>query len=295
MSFAEMLRDYKNKFESFLSADIQTWGEKNPLLGPCEYALLNGGKRFRPAIVMMIAEALGNQLDVSKAAIAVECFHCASLIADDLPCMDDDDFRRDKPSLHKAYDEATALLASYSLISKGYEYIYINGQELKRNSSFSKTSDERALLAIENATFNTGIQGIQTGQYLDLYPTENTLNMLLEVFHKKTVTLFEVSFVFGWLFGGGQIDKLNLVKRAAYSFGMAFQLADDIDDLKQDLAKGRSMNFAIMLGVEEAFKRFGDEVGSFKTNLKELGIISNKLDGMMELLVQQTMLKINQI
>src|SRR3989339_1471770 len=112
---------YRDKVEQELAKSISRLGEKTKLRDACEYALTNGGKRFRPLIVLMVSEALGKDLNVSDAALSVEFFHTASLIADDLPCMDNDDERRDKPSLHKVYGETISLLSSSALITAAFE------------------------------------------------------------------------------------------------------------------------------------------------------------------------------
>ena len=109
---------YRDKIEQEIAKSIVAFGEKTKLRDACEYALTNGGKRFRPLIVLLIAEALGHGMNVYPSALSVEFFHTASLIADDLPCMDNDDERREKPSLHKVYGESIALLASYALITQ---------------------------------------------------------------------------------------------------------------------------------------------------------------------------------
>ena len=100
------LRALKGRIKKNLRAGIEKMGEKGVLRDACEYALLNGGKRFRPMIVLMTAEALHHGLDVMPVALSVEYFHTASLIIDDLPCMDNDDFRRGKPSLHKCFPKS---------------------------------------------------------------------------------------------------------------------------------------------------------------------------------------------
>src|SRR5580700_10040570 len=94
---------HRDRIEQEIAKSIASFGEKNKLRDACEYALTNGGKRFRPLIVYLIAEGLGNNLNVSDAALSVEFFHTASLVVDDLPCMDNDEERRDKPSVHKVY------------------------------------------------------------------------------------------------------------------------------------------------------------------------------------------------
>lgn len=247
----------------------------------CEYALLNGGKRFRPCIVFMMAKALGRDVDVTHAALAVECFHTASLVADDLPCMDDDDERRNKPSVHKKYGEATALLVSYALIAAGYGGIAANAAEVvKAIPSFETDCNRLGVLALENASFNTGLTGATGGQFLDIFPPDLTLPTLRDVIHKKTTSLFEIAFVFGWLFGGGNPDYLPIVKRVASHFGMAFQIADDLGDVEQDMSNGRKVNMAIVFGVEAARQMFHEETVGYKKALSDLGVDTKELIGL---------------
>ena len=133
LSFASILEPYKQYIEQKLRESVEQLGDKNPLRDACEYAFLNGGKRFRPALVLMIAKGIGFEADVSQAALGIEFFHTASLIADDLPCMDNDEERRHKPTTHRIYGESTALLATYALISAGYACLAKNGNIIKRN------------------------------------------------------------------------------------------------------------------------------------------------------------------
>ena len=96
------------------------------------------------------------------------------------------------------------------------------------------------------------------------------------IVYKKTITVFEVSFVFGWLFGGGSIDKLSSVKKAAWHFGMAFQMQDDIDDIEQDNKKNRTINFASLFGIEKTSTMFFQEVNSLKKSLRSLNLYSKE-------------------
>ena len=218
---------YKKRFEADLVSFIEKMGEKTPLRDACGYSLLSGGKRFRPALVLMIAEAIGN-CDVMPAARSVEFFHTASLIADDLPCMDNDSMRRGIPSLHKAFGESTAILASYTLIAAGYGGIYENAEKMRLCPQFAQSADQRAVECLKSVTFCAGIQGATQGQFLDLFPPDSKVETLREIIYKKTVTLFEISFFLGWLFGGGDFSALPLLKKCAYHLGMAFQIADDL-------------------------------------------------------------------
>lgn len=273
------LKMYKQAFEAHLKEAIEKLGEKSKLRDACEYALLNGGKRVRPIIVMMIAQALGKGKNVLDACLSVEFFHTASLIADDLPCMDNDDFRRDKPSVHKVFGETVALLASYALITEGFEMIHQSAQPFP---------GEVGMLALSCATKGSGFNGATGGQFLDLFPKGKTLNHIREVIEKKTVTLFEVAFVFGWLFGGGDVALVGEVKKAAYHFGMAFQIADDLDDLKQDGHREGSPNMALCLGVDEAHRFFEVEMESFAAQMKKLQIFNLEFQQLSDFLASKS-------
>ncbi|HSX10364.1 MAG TPA: polyprenyl synthetase family protein [Chlamydiales bacterium] len=255
------IEDYRARVETAMGRFIEELGEKNGLRDACEYALMNGGKRLRPILVLMIGEALGKGLDVMPVALSVEFFHTASLIADDLPCMDNDDVRRNRPSLHKAVGESVAILASYALIAEGYGGIYRNGSV--KNAT---------VLCLEAATRCAGIRGATNGQFLDLYPPSASLESIQKIIYQKTVTLFEISFVFGWLFGGGEEEKLKQVQMCAYHLGMAFQIADDLLDNLQDAEQESAINIVAACGREKALALFEAEMFAFTASLKELGL-----------------------
>lgn len=281
--FLQKLYARKENIEKLIETSVLALGKKTELRDACEYALKNGGKRFRPALVFMIAEALDRHSDVSHAALAVEFFHTASLIADDLPCMDNDDERRNMPSLHKVYGETVALLASYSLIAAGYECLAKNVEAIKNNIK----SDRICVLALENVTHNAGLSGATGGQFLDIFPPDLSLETLKEAIHKKTVALFEIAFVLGWLYGGGDEAQLGLVKKAASHFGMAFQIADDIGDVEQDQKNERKVNIAGVCGKERAYAMFYEEIAGYLQILKMLKLDTPELKSMICLLTGQ--------
>ena len=264
---------HRDRIEQEIAKSIGSFGEKNKLRDACEYALTSGGKRFRPLIVLMVAEGLGNGLSVYDSALSVEFFHTASLIADDLPCMDNDDERRDKPSLHKVYGETIALLSSYALITAAFEKIHKNALVMREaDPLFSSCSDRACVIALESAAQCAGILGATGGQFYDLFPPNLNLETVRQVIYKKTVTLFEVAFIFGWVFGGGDFVQLDLVKKCAFHMGMAFQIADDIADLQQDEKKQKEMSMARLVGKDRSLHLFDDEMRHFQRCLKELDL-----------------------
>src|ERR1700733_960225 len=115
-----ILSEFQEQVDTVIIKNLDLIGPKSSIRDACEYALTSGGKRIRPAIVLMVNKSLGFGVDATYAALATEFFHTASLVVDDLPSMDDDDERRDRPSTHKVFGEAAALLTSYALISAGY-------------------------------------------------------------------------------------------------------------------------------------------------------------------------------
>ena len=274
----KLLLPYKERVDSDIAALIPKMGEKTALRDACEYALLTPGKRFRPAIVWMIANALGVNPWVNKAALAVEFFHTSSLIADDLPCMDNDDLRRGRPTVHKAFDEAIALLASFALIAAAFEHTAQAAIDMKQSSVLALQADEVCRIATHESGRVNGILGLIGGQFLDLYPSKVTQELIAEIIAKKTATLFELSFVYGWIFGGGDVNRLDDVKEAALHFGFAFQILDDIDDFEQDTQAGKQINYAVAFGIDEAKRAIHDHTEKFQQKLKDLRLHSQELE-----------------
>ncbi len=273
-----MFEKYRNRIEAELEKTLSEMGTKTALRDACEYALKSGGKRLRPLFVLMIADALDNGLDAIQAALSVEFFHTSSLIADDLPCMDNDDERRNRASLHRAFEESVALLASYTFIAAGYEGIYKNGKAMKADPRFQGRADEATLLSLEIATRCAGIFGATGGQYLDLFPPDRSLETIRTIIEQKTVTLFQISFAFGWLFGGGDPSLLKEVEKVAYHLGMAFQIGDDLQDRVQDGVHCCEINIASALGVEQSYDLFASEMEAFVEGLKRLGLWNQEFE-----------------
>lgn len=268
-----VLIPYQKKVDAAIMDYIAQMGPPSVVRDACLYALSSPGKRIRPCLTLMVSEALGHGADVRMSALGVEFFHTASLVADDLPSMDDDESRRNMPTVHKKFGEGIALLSSYALIAEGYACIAKNAEAVKnRSCSFSDRWSVLCSEALVNATYNTGLNGATGGQFLDLVPPDISLSTIREIIHKKTGSLFEIAFVFGWLFGGGELSLLGEVKRAAYHFGMAFQIADDLGDREQDAVNQRLVNVANVFGEEAAVSMFHEEHDCFFQSINEFGL-----------------------
>ncbi|MFS2153511.1 polyprenyl synthetase family protein [Rhizobium sp. Rhizsp42] len=193
------------------------------------YAVLNGGKRLRPLLVVETATMLGGNRDAAlRIGAALECVHCYSLVHDDLPAMDDDDLRRGKPTVHIAYDEATAILAGDSLLTYAFDII-------ASTSGIDEASKVALILALSRAS---GLGGMAGGQALDLAaekqaPDEQGIIMLQAM---KTGALIRFACEAGAIVAGSPTEDRATLRRFGERIGLAFQLADDILDLTADSA-----------------------------------------------------------
>ena len=195
------------------------------LVESMRYSLLGAGKRLRPLLALAAAEAAGEFFDagVRQAAAAVELIHCYSLVHDDLPAMDDDDFRRGKPSNHKAYGEATAILAGDGLLTLAFAWLAEAGVETGRPRAFG-----RAALALARGA---GIQGMVRGQARDLAgPAPSSVEELERLHGEKTAALFRAAIEVGAEAAGAAPDDVACLARFGEQYGIAFQHADDLDD-----------------------------------------------------------------
>lgn len=266
-----MLQAFREEIELALQTYLQE-KKDSPLFHAAQYVLCQKGKRIRPLLVCLIADALGEGCDVMPAALGVEFFHTASLIADDLPCMDNELFRRGEPTLHKAFSESTSILTSFALIAAGYGSLAENQKLLERKRG-KQNASTATFFCLRAASEAGGFLGAPAGQYVDLSPPDRALATLEKVFYQKTVTLFEMTFYFGWLFGGGNPTKLEDVRALAYDLGMAFQLTDDLQDFEEDRER-EGLNLAVALGKEKAIQLFEERTASLEKGLKSLNLFN---------------------
>lgn len=246
------------------------------------YSLLDAGKRIRPALAMEFCKAAGGKYeDVLDCACAIEMIHTYSLIHDDLPCMDDDDMRRGRPSCHKKFGEATALLAGDALQS-------LSAQTIAQCKTLS--ADKLLRISGELARLS-GFEGMIGGQMIDLDSEgKNEISFeILEAMDKgKTCALIESACVAGCIAAGAEESLIVAARSYAFELGMAFQIVDDILDVVGDEkklgkpvasdAENNKSNYVSVLGLENAkllaadhTKNAVDALAPFGENGKLLG------------------------
>jgi len=195
------------------------------------YSVLNGGKRLRPALTLAACEAVGGGPETAlPAACAVEFIHAFSLIHDDLPALDNDDFRRGKPTTHRAFGEAIAILAGDALLALAFETV------TKRTKGVPA---EVALEVARRIASAAGVGGMVAGQVVDMISEGKEISPeTLEFMHRnKTGSLIEASVVAGGLLGGGTAEQIEALSLYGRKVGLAFQIADDILDIEGEQAK----------------------------------------------------------
>ncbi len=195
----------------------------NPLFDAARYTLLSSGKRLRPLLTLITAQIYHVPLEAALTpACALELIHTYSLIHDDLPCMDNDDLRRGKPTLHKAYNEGHALLTGDFLLTYAFEVL----------SQAPALSAEIKLSLIATLAEYAGANGMIGGQLIDLSSQDRALDLetLILMHHKKTAALFSAALTFGGLLGKAAPGDFLLLKQIGENLGCAFQIFDDLED-----------------------------------------------------------------
>lgn len=246
--YIKQINEYQEKIKSTLHSFVREKEfYKKEVMQAMEYSILGPGKRIRPILAIEFCKMCkGDYESFYEIACCIELIHCFSLIHDDLPCMDDDDFRRGQPSCHKKFGEAEALLAGDALNTLPFEIItnaYNSG----------KISAEVAIKLVGEISRATGINGMIGGQAFDMYSimmknfnTQN-LNLLHEL---KTCRLLEASCVIGCIMANADEETIENARAFGKRLGYAFQIIDDI------------------LDVEGSFDNLGKPIGSDKENGK---------------------------
>ena len=281
MSFALRLQqnaaDIEQALDTLLSA-VRLAGPGQPperLIAAMRHGTLEGGKRLRPFLLRETAQMFGIASERSlAAAVTVELIHCYSLIHDDLPAMDDDDIRRGRPTVHKAFDEATAILAGDALLTLAFGHLAEHGAG--GNAALA------ARLVVELAA-GAGTGGMVGGQMADIEGETSGLNetAIARMQAMKTGALIRASVRMGALLGAADTDALGQLTAYAEAAGRAFQLADDLLDVTasaeamgkatgKDAGAGKQTLVA-RVGVDAARRHLGDIVHDAITALTPFG------------------------
>ena len=256
--------DYQTQYQTYLSqasaalekACAQFLPEESEVCRAARYSLLGGGKRIRAVLVLSVCDMLGGDLQAAEAfSAAVEMLHCYSLIHDDLPCMDNDDLRRGRPSCHKAFGEATAMLAGDVLLTEAFEAV--------ANASASPQACVQAAKALG---LGAGSRGMVYGQELDLkYEALAATEEQLRLIHRnKTGALINAAIQMGAAAAGADAGRCRALEAYAYGIGLVFQIVDDVLDVTStpeqlgkpvgsDSENGKT-TFATLYGVNGAME-----------------------------------------
>lgn len=254
----------------------QTWPAR--LHEAQRHALLSPGKRFRPLLCLFVAKGAGFD---GKAAIDVGCVaemvHAASLILDDLPCMDDADVRRNQPTTHIAFDESTAILSATALLNRAFGVI----------SRLEKVSAAQRVELVDLLSYAVGSKGLIAGQMADLSNTDDDASIaeIERLNTLKTGALFDFSVEAAAILANSSASQRAALKDFSYHLGLAFQLMDDVKDTvmsdeQAEKSVGRDVGKATILaiaGSEAAMERLSGYISSAKDALSRADLSNIKL------------------
>ncbi|MBM4275032.1 MAG: polyprenyl synthetase family protein [Deltaproteobacteria bacterium] len=257
------LKAYLEERRALINRSLQAYlpavrGPAFRVVEAMHYSLFAGGKRLRPILCLAAAEAVGGDPgEALPAACALEMIHTYSLIHDDLPAMDDDDLRRGKPTCHRQFDEATAILAGDGLLTEAFHI-------LAAASPRHAGSEASLLEVIELISKAAGYQGMVGGQMLDLQAEGRQVTLKeLETIHRlKTGALLTASCRAGAILGGGTRSEITILTGYGEKFGLAFQITDDLLDVEGSTAEmgkpagsdeaRQKATYPALLGVEKS-------------------------------------------
>lgn len=220
------------------------------LYSAMQYSIFSGGKRLRPILVLEGAALFGDEKKILPAACAIEMIHTYSLIHDDLPCMDNDEMRRGKPTVWKKYGEGVALLCGNAMLVLAYQIL------VQEQAKYIKNSKENIIKLLQEMSLMIGASGLIGGQMQDIF-SSNDLDDLKYVHLNKTAKLIILSVKVGAVLFGAKDKYLNVLHRFGEKIGTAYQIADDI--LDRGKKKERS-NYANLVGLDTAKKCLREEI-----------------------------------
>ncbi|WP_425540155.1 polyprenyl synthetase family protein [Microaceticoccus formicicus] len=263
-----MINKYKNIIEESLVALCDNIHRDNGLKESITYSVLSGGKRLRP-ILMLTSYSMYNTEydDVLSFALGIELIHNYSLIHDDLPSMDNDDYRRGLQTVHKKFDEATAILTGDALLTHAYT-IMLN--DTLNTKDFDLR--DRKLKAMNLISKRSGIDGMILGQVIDIEDGLLSLDELINMYNRKTSDLFNAALVSGSIIGGASDIEQKYISDFAYHLGLMFQILDDLMDYERDIQIGK-ITVVTSLGMTEGRHLAEMHYNEALNCLKQLSIV----------------------
>lgn len=250
-----------------------------PLQEMAHYSLLSPGKRLRPLLTLVTATTFGASIEAALSpACALEFIHTYSLIHDDLPCMDNDDFRRGKPSLHKAYSEGHAVLTGDYLLTFAFQIL----------SESPHLSATQKVQLIQLLSMRAGNQGMIGGQYLDIASQGQKISWetLHHLYLGKTAALITAALEFGGIIAHANPEEMQLLNQAGRDLGLAFQIIDDI--LDSDTESQKATNILFHMIKKEAQEKANALFHSATNHLSQLPHPTHHLQQLAQKLIYRT-------
>lgn len=261
MNFQDELKNRTKEIEAVLKSFLpEEKGFAKTMAQAMNYSVLAGGKRLRPMLILETCRMFGGREELAYPFMAaMELIHTHSLVHDDLPALDNDDYRRGRLTTHKVYGEAMGVLSGVSLLNYAYEVMFTAFDKAKNTGEQAKV-----IQALKVMAHKTGIYGMLGGQSVDV---ENdgkpvTKEMLDYIYENKTSALIEGSMMTGAILGGASQEEVNAVEKAARNIGLAFLIQDDILDVTstaEELGKpihsdekNHKTTYVTLMGIEAA-------------------------------------------
>ena len=276
MSFKSSLKYRVDYIEKLLKEHMpEEKGYQKTIFEAMNYSLKAGGKRLRPILTLEACRIVGgNEEDVIPFAIAIEMIHTYSLIHDDLPALDDDDLRRGRPTNHKVYGDAMAILAGDGLLNYAFEIML--------SSSIGKENPAKYLNAINEIAKSSGVYGMIGGQVVDIESEDKKIEMeKLDFIHlNKTAAIIVGCMRAGAIIGDATEKQLENITKYATNIGLSFQIADDILDITGDESKlgkkvgsdidNNKSTYPSLIGLEKSKEIANDLINEAKTRISNI-------------------------
>ncbi len=280
-----LLEKFNNYLSSLLDYDKSL---QHKVIDSIKYSLFSGGKRIRPMLTILTYKEFSKEDDsldkILPFAAAIEMIHTYSLIHDDLPAMDDDDFRRDKPTNHKVYTEGIAILAGDGLLNMSMEILLRHIENLE-----DKDELKRAIRAMKYIYSATGVNGMIGGQTIDIdFNLEDYTEDTCENMYKlKTGALIKASVVVGGILAGVEADNITKLAKFGENIGLAYQFEDDLLDEEKDPDSGE-INMLFFKEKEELKNEIIDLTNSSYEALEGLDLKDNLLKSFVAKLINRS-------